>query len=99
MIPVRMPVSSLEPWLRHLRSVVRLQKLLKEKTFRNSLKIHHCSKKLGIKNGETTANGKFSLLKVECLGSCGTAPVVQLNEDYHENMTVEKLDRLLDSLE
>jgi len=60
---------------------------------------HHCSKKLGIKNGETTANGKFSLLKVECLGSCGTAPVVQLNEDYHENMTVEKLDRLLDSLE
>jgi len=59
----------------------------------------HCAKKLGIKNGETTSNGKFTLLKVECLGSCGTAPVVQLNEDYHEDMTVEKLDRLLDSLE
>jgi len=59
----------------------------------------HCSKKLGIKNGETTSNGKFTLLKVECLGSCGTAPVVQLNEDYHEDMTTEKLDRLLDSLE
>jgi NADH:ubiquinone oxidoreductase subunit E len=37
-------------------------------------------------------------MEVECLASCGTAPVVQINEDYHENLTVEKLDRILDSL-
>ncbi len=59
----------------------------------------HCSKKLGIKAGETTQDGKFTLVKVECLGSCGTSPVVQVNEDYHEEMNIEKLDKLLDSLE
>lgn len=59
----------------------------------------HCAKKFGIKNGETTKDGKFSLMKVECLGSCGTAPVVQINEDYHENLDVVKLDKLLSSLE
>ena len=59
----------------------------------------HCSKKLGIKAGETTQDGKFTLVKVECLGSCGTSPVVQVNEDYHEEMSIEKLDKLLDSLE
>lgn len=59
----------------------------------------HCSKKLGIKNGETTPDGRFSLMKVECLGSCGTAPVVQINDDYHENLDEQALDKLLDSLE
>lgn len=58
----------------------------------------HCAKKLGLKNGQTTSNGLFTLIKVECLGSCGTAPVVQINEDYHEDMSVEKLDKLLESL-
>jgi len=58
----------------------------------------HLQKRLGIKPGETTSDGKFTLLEVECLASCGTAPVVQINEDYHENLTVEKLDRILDSL-
>ena len=42
----------------------------------------HCSKKFGIKPGETTADGRFSLSEVECLGSCGTAPMFQLNFDY-----------------
>ncbi len=67
---------------------------------RGSEELHdHVCKKLGIKSGETTSDGKFTVIKVECLGSCGTAPVVQVNEDYHEDMTVEKLDKLLDSLE
>src|SRR6266496_647028 len=52
----------------------------------------HCSQKLGIKVGETTPDGKFSLSEVECLGSCGTAPMFQINFDYHENLTPEKMD-------
>ena len=60
--------------------------------------IEHVSKKLGIKPGETTADGKFTLTKVECLGSCGTAPVLQLNDDYHEDLTEEKIDALLAGL-
>ncbi len=58
----------------------------------------HLQKRLGIKPGETTPDSKFTLLEVECLASCGTAPVVQINDDYHENLTPEKLDRILDSL-
>jgi NADH-quinone oxidoreductase E subunit len=60
--------------------------------------LNHLQQKLGIKPGETTSDQRFTLLEVECLASCGTAPVVQINEDYHENLTVEKLDRILDSL-
>ncbi len=58
----------------------------------------HLQKRLGIKAGETTPDRRFTLLEVECLASCGTAPVVQINETYHEDLTVEKLDRILDSL-
>ena len=58
----------------------------------------YCSDKLGIKVGETTADGRFSLSEVECLGSCGTAPMFQLNFDYHENLTTEKIDQILDRL-
>ena len=58
----------------------------------------HLQKRLGIRPGETTPDRKYTLVEVECLASCGTAPVVQINEDYHENLTVEKLDRILDSL-
>jgi NADH-quinone oxidoreductase subunit E len=54
--------------------------------------------KLEVAPGETTADGRFTYTEVECLGSCGTAPVVQVNNDYHENMTVEKLDQLLAKL-
>ncbi len=62
-----------------------------------SILSHLCSK-LGIKPGETTPDKRFTLLEVECLASCGTAPVVQINEDYYENLTPEKVDGILASL-
>jgi NADH-quinone oxidoreductase subunit E len=55
-------------------------------------------RKLGIRPGQTTADGRFTLSEVECLGSCGTAPVVMVNDAYHENMSIEKLDELLGRL-
>jgi NADH-quinone oxidoreductase subunit E len=60
--------------------------------------IDRLSAKLGVKPGETTPDGRFTLSTVECLGSCGTAPVVVINETYHENVSGEKLDVLLDGL-
>ena len=56
---------------------------------------HICSK-LGIKPGETTEDGRFTVTMVECLGSCGTAPMMQVNFDYHEDLTIEKVDKLLE---
>ena len=58
-----------------------------------------CSKKLGIGVGETTPDGRFTLSTVECLGSCGTAPAMMINDTYRENVSVESLDRLLSELE
>ena len=58
----------------------------------------HVCHKLGIHAGETTPDGKFTVSRVECLGSCGTAPMMQIGFDYHEDLTVEKVDKLLDSL-
>lgn len=58
----------------------------------------HLQKKLGVKLGETSADGRYTLTEVECLGSCGTGPMLQLNDDYHENLTSEKLDALIASL-
>ncbi|NOZ12403.1 MAG: NADH-quinone oxidoreductase subunit NuoE [Acidobacteria bacterium] len=58
----------------------------------------HLSRKLGIKAGETTEDNLFTLQEVQCLGSCGTAPTIQINEKYFENMTVEKVDKLVESL-
>lgn len=58
----------------------------------------HVCKKLGIKPGETTADGKFTVSLVECLGSCGTAPMFQIGFDFHEDLTTEKVDRILDAL-
>jgi len=58
----------------------------------------HLTKKLGINPGETSSDKKYTLLEVECLGSCGTSPVVQINEDYYEDLTPAKLDTILDSL-
>src|SRR5688572_10701729 len=55
---------------------------------------HICSK-LGIHPGETTADGKFTVSLVECLGSCGTAPMMQIGYDFHEDLTVEKVDKIL----
>ena len=54
--------------------------------------------KLGIGLGQTTTDQVFSLSEVECLGSCGTAPVVQVNDDYHENLTPDRVVRLIDGL-
>ncbi|MCX7879062.1 MAG: NADH-quinone oxidoreductase subunit NuoE [Ignavibacteria bacterium] len=56
---------------------------------------NHISKKLGIGNGEVTADGTFSLEEVECMGACGGAPMIAINEDYYENLTIEKVDQLL----
>ena len=60
--------------------------------------IEHLSQRLGIAPGQTTADGRFTLGTVECLGSCGTAPVVMVNEAYHENMDAGKLDALIQEL-
>jgi NADH:ubiquinone oxidoreductase subunit E len=56
------------------------------------------SAKLGIKPGETTADDLFTLSAVECLAACGTAPMMQINDDYYERLTEEKLDRILADL-
>lgn len=58
----------------------------------------HLRDRLQVNPHETTKDGRFTVLEVECLGSCGTAPVVQVNNDYHENMSVEKMDALVDQL-
>jgi NADH-quinone oxidoreductase subunit E len=60
--------------------------------------IEHLSGKLGIQPGQTSADGRFTLSTVECLGSCGTAPVVMVNEAYHENMSPARLDALIEAL-
>lgn len=57
--------------------------------------VAHIEKRLGIKDGETTPDGKFTLKTVECLGSCGTAPMLQIGEHFHENLTLEKVDELI----
>lgn len=60
--------------------------------------VEHFEKKLGIKVGETTADGMFTLKTVECLGSCGTAPMLQCGAEYYENLTTEKVDTLIEKL-
>lgn len=60
--------------------------------------VEHLEKRLGVKEGETTADGMFTLKTVECLGSCGTAPMLQCGADYYENLTTEKVDTLIDKL-
>ena len=50
---------------------------------------------LGIEPGQTTEDGKFHLSEVECQGACGGAPMISLNHQYHENLTVEKLDKII----
>lgn len=53
-------------------------------------------KRLGIKPGETTPDGRYTLSRVECLAACGTAPAIQVNEDYYENLDVPQVEKLLD---
>ena len=61
--------------------------------------VDHVSDKYEIEPGETTTDGRFTLMKVECLGSCGTAPVVQINKGYHEGLSSQQFDKLLESFE
>ena len=58
--------------------------------------LDHVRTKLGIEPHETTDDGKFTLIAMDCLGSCDTAPVALFNETLHENLTVDALDRLID---
>jgi len=58
----------------------------------------HICNKLGIHPGETTEDGKYTVTLVECLGSCGTAPMMQIGFDYYEDLTTEKVDKIMDSL-
>jgi NADH-quinone oxidoreductase subunit E len=60
--------------------------------------LSHVERRLGIRPGETTADGRCTLSVVECLGSCGTAPMMMVNDAYHENLTAEKVDALLEGL-
>lgn len=61
--------------------------------------VAHLQNRLGIKLGETSADGRFTLKEVECLGACVNAPMLQIGNQYHENLTPEKLDQILDSLD
>jgi NADH-quinone oxidoreductase E subunit len=56
-------------------------------------------RRLGVEVGQTTADGRFTLSEVECLAACGTAPAIQVNDDYYEDLDRDKLNRLLDELE
>ena len=58
--------------------------------------LDHCKKKLGIGHKGTTADGLFSLEEVECIGACSWAPAIQVNYDFHENLTPEKIDKVLE---
>jgi NADH-quinone oxidoreductase subunit E len=57
----------------------------------------HLERRLGCKAGQTSSDGKFTLLKAECLAACGQAPMVQINDHYYENLDVERLDRIIDA--
>ncbi len=60
---------------------------------------NHLRKRLQLKPGEVSRDGMWSYEEVECLGSCGTAPMVEINDTYFENLSIEKLDRLLDRIQ
>ncbi len=58
----------------------------------------HCEKRLGIKCGHTTQDGKVTLRTAECLAACGNAPMMQVDRSYHENLTLDQVDAILDQL-
>lgn len=60
--------------------------------------LKRCESKLGIRAGETTKDGRITLRTAECLASCGTGPVMQVDKEYHENLTAERVDAILDRL-
>ena len=61
--------------------------------------LKYLREKIGIGPGETTADGRITIKEVECLGACGGAPMMQVNKDYHENLTTESIDRILKGLD
>lgn len=60
--------------------------------------LEHCEKRLGVHAGETTKDGKVTLRTAECLASCGTAPMMQVDKKYYENLSLEAVDKILDDL-
>jgi NADH-quinone oxidoreductase subunit E len=60
--------------------------------------LSHIHQRIGIRPGETSSDGRFTLLEAECLGSCGTAPVMQVGDEYYENLDEQKLDRIMTEL-
>lgn len=60
--------------------------------------IHYLEQKIGAPAGQISADGMFQIKKVECLGSCGTAPMFQIGDKYYENLTLEKIDAILENL-
>ncbi len=60
--------------------------------------VKYLEDKLNISKGETTSDNLFTLISVECLGSCATAPMMQINNDYYENLTRDKVDKILEEL-
>jgi len=60
--------------------------------------VHHCEKRLGVHVGGTTKDGKITLRTAECLAACGSGPMMQVDKEYHENLTPESVDRILDQL-
>jgi NADH-quinone oxidoreductase subunit E len=58
--------------------------------------LEHCKKRLGIGHKQVTPDGTFSLEEVECIGACSWAPALQVNYDFHENLTPEKTDKVLE---
>ncbi|HJD56311.1 MAG TPA: NADH-quinone oxidoreductase subunit NuoE [Rickettsia endosymbiont of Pyrocoelia pectoralis] len=61
--------------------------------------VEACTKRLGIEIGETTENQMFTLSEIECLGACVNAPIVQINDDYYEGLTQEKMETIIDKLQ
>jgi NADH-quinone oxidoreductase subunit E len=58
--------------------------------------LDHCKQRLGIGHKQVTKDGVFSLEEVECIGACSWAPAMQVNYDFHENLTAEKMDKVLE---
>lgn len=61
--------------------------------------LSHCEKRLGVKAGHTTKDGKVTLRTAECLASCGSGPMMQVDKAYHENLTPDAVDKILDALQ
>ncbi len=60
--------------------------------------LEHCKKRLGVANKQSTADGMFYVEEVECIGACSWAPAMMMNYEFHENLTTEKVDQLIESL-